>query len=282
MSAKNSIKKIIGHFNFNTSISLNNRNYKIPIINNMGYANRHLKGDGWLLQLFKTFNLAPDATFIDVGVNVGQTLLAFRSCFENNMYIGFEPNSSCVYYVNKLVQVNRLKNVNIIPAGLSVDNLIAKFYTKGDVDAAATTVNELRPGFYNTDNVTYVPIYAFDTLQLDNAKKISLIKIDVEGGELEVISGMKENLAKHKPVVVCEILDSHTQENIPAMQARADKLAHIMESLQYEMYRIFYIDGKITPKPMAKATIKMWTTESWNSNDYLFLPKGTQYKDYLK
>lgn len=282
MSAKDSIKKLVGRFNFNTSITLNGRNYKIPIINNMGYANRNLKNDGWLFQLFKTFNLTPDATFIDVGVNVGQTLLAFRSCFENNMYIGFEPNSGCVYYVNKLVQVNGLNNVNIIPAGLSGDNLIAKFYTKGDVDAAATTVNELRPGFYNTDNVTYVPVYAFDTLQLDNVKKISLVKIDVEGGELDVIIGMQESLSKHKPVVVCEILDSHTQENIPSMQSRADKLVQIMKTLQYDMYRILDTDGKITPEPVEKAIIKKWTPESWNLNDYLFLPKGTKYQDYLK
>ena len=275
MSLKSSLKQLIGHINFNTSIRLNNKKIIVPLINNMGLLNRALDNNDWFLRLLKILNLQADDNFIDIGVNVGQTLLKFRSV-SDSPYWGFEPNPSCVFYLNQLIEANRFKQVSILPVGLSTANSIAKFYIKNEVDSAGTIVNELRPGYYNSDDITYVPLFSLDTLQLDIKGPICLIKIDVEGAELEVLSGMPGTIKKHMPLIVCEVLDSHSEDTIANMQARADKLLNLMQSLGYSVHRIIYSGNKLQSQPLAEIIIKKWTEASWDQNDYIFVPANKQ------
>ena len=47
--------------------------------------------------------------FIDVGVNLGQTLLKVAAIDPGRAYVGFEPNPACVDYVWKLIETNNLE-----------------------------------------------------------------------------------------------------------------------------------------------------------------------------
>jgi FkbM family methyltransferase len=266
------LKRITERFNFTSSVTLNSKKFIIPIIKNMGFSNLKLKSD-WFLQLLKQLNLPKDSSFIDIGVNVGQTLLTFKSCY-NNPYWGFEPNSACVFYLNTLIDINNIKNANIIPLGLSSHNSVAKFYLKGDVDSAATTVNELRPDFYEVQNATYVPLFSFDSLELAEINNISLIKIDVEGAELEVLLGLTETIRKYQPRIICEILDYHADSSKQVMQERADKLFTHVSSLNYDIYRLVHTGNEIQTEKQDKIVLKQWTEESFDLNDYLLVPKG--------
>lgn len=266
------LKRVTALFNFSSSITLNNRKFAIPIIKNMGFSNLKLKND-WFLQLLKQLDLPKNGHFIDIGVNVGQTLLTFKSIYDNP-YWGFEPNAACVFYLNTLIETNNIKNANIIPLGLSSDNMVAKFYMKSNVDSAATTVSELRPGFYDTQAATYVPLFSFDKIRLEEINNISLIKIDVEGAELEVLLGLSETIKKYQPNIICEILDYHTGSSQQAMQERADKLFAHMQQLDYDVYRLVHANGKIETEKLDKISLKQWTDESFDLNDYLLVPKS--------
>lgn len=57
--------------------------------------------------------------FIDVGVNIGQTLLNVRSIDKDRNYIGFEPNPTCINYVMELIKINDFKNTTLIPFGIA-------------------------------------------------------------------------------------------------------------------------------------------------------------------
>lgn len=274
------LKKLSAYLNFTTSIRINNRKFRVPIINNVGFMNLSVHED-FFLQIFKGVDLPGNACFIDIGANVGQTLLKFRSC-SDAAYYGFEPNPGCVYYLNSLISVNKMKDATIIPTGLAAGDHIAKFYKKGSVDSAGTIVEGLRPEFYSQGDVEYVPVFRFDGLDLINDKRISLVKIDVEGAEYEVLSGMTETIKKHKPAILCEVLDSHNEENVPHVQARADKLVALMHSLDYKIYRIVHNDAGIFPEEISEIRLRKWVPESWNLNDYLFLPSGVQYSDVIR
>jgi FkbM family methyltransferase len=268
MGLKSIIKQVTVKLNFNLKRTLNGRQFIIPVIRNMGFANRSMETGG-LIRLFKKLELPKDGIFIDVGVNVGQTLLSFRSCYDNP-YWGFEPNPSCVFYLHTLIKNNGFKNTMIIPVGLSSQSELAKFYIKNETDSAGTIVEDLRPDYYQSEDVNYVPLFRFDSLKL-NSHKISLIKIDVEGAELEVLSGMTETLKAHKPLVICEVLDYHSEKSKANSQERADKLVALMKQAGYRAYRIVPNETDIQLQALDNIILKKWAEESWNLNDYLFV-----------
>ncbi len=41
-------------------------------------------------------------------------------------------------------------------------------------------------------------------------KRLDVIKIDVEGGEIDVLGGAAGVLAKFRPILICEVLDAAT------------------------------------------------------------------------
>ena len=272
MSMKKTLKSVAGHFNFSTSVTVNSRTFSVPIIANLGHANRKLGGGSWVLSLIQAIGLPHGAAFVDVGVNVGQTLLAFRSAFENP-YWGFEPNPNCVFYLKVLSRDNQLKDVNILPVGLSGANTIGRFFSKGDADAAATTVASMRPDYYDRQDASYVPLFRFDDLRLEGLDRIAFIKIDVEGGELEVISGMAETLQAHRPYLICEVLDYHSADSGGPTQQRAESLTALVRDAGYDMFRIISKADTPVLQPVPEIALRLWTPESPYLNDYLFAPR---------
>lgn len=83
--------------------------------------------------------------FVDVGANVGQTLLDFVSAQVRTHYVAFEPNLVCCDHLDRLIGENGLDNCRVIPAALGDRNGITPLYRSGEVDAGATTLRELRP-----------------------------------------------------------------------------------------------------------------------------------------
>ena len=127
MNTKPSVlKKIISAFNFQLSIKINGKKFKVPVILNMGFLNLKIKED-WFSNFIKSHPLPKDTVFVDVGVNVGQTLLTFRSC-SNNFYFGFEPNPSCVFYLRSLISANKFSNVSFYKMDIDFLPEIADLY----------------------------------------------------------------------------------------------------------------------------------------------------------
>lgn len=271
MGVKNRLKSAVARVTGRASVSINSRTFSIPIINNLGLDNIHA-ADNWFLRLLKAFKLPAGSSFVDIGVNVGQTLLVYRS-YSDNPYWGFEPNPNCVFYLNVLKRNNSLKNVNIIPVGLSNTNDIVNLFSKTDIDSGATIVSELRPAYYDSEEINYVPLFKFDNLELNGLERVGFIKIDVEGGEYEVVSGMMDTINKHRPIIVCEVLDYHSEESRLTMQDRANKLVGLIKMAEYDSFRISGTGNELLVEPVETIQLKQWTAQSLNNNDYLFTPK---------
>jgi hypothetical protein len=56
------------------------------------------------------------------------------------------------------------------------------------------------------------------------------------------------------------------------MQSRADKLIDLMKSNEYDVYRILHSENPIGFKKIDKLKLQVWSPESFNLNDYLFVP----------
>lgn len=82
-----------------------------------------------------------------------------------------------------------------------------------------------------------VPMRSLDSLFLDVANKITVIKCDVEGHELAVIQGAVQFLETARPAWLMEVGGSPDQEGTPPHQ-----LFRLMRDYGYEVY---YFDGKL-------------------------------------
>ena len=85
--------------------------------------------------------------FLDVGANIGQTLLKLKSIEPDVLYYGFEVNPACLFYLNELIKANKFTGTSIIPVGLSDRTGLASlhFFSKNADDATASALKQIKP-----------------------------------------------------------------------------------------------------------------------------------------
>jgi FkbM family methyltransferase len=190
---KKAIKGLIFKYAFCIPPLLNNYNMKIPSIYGLGFHNRIIS-EKWMSNLIVClFKAEPQIkVFLDVGVNIGQTLLKLKAINRDIKYIGFEPNSDCCFYTRRLSEINCLPNVQIVPCALSDGHGLATLYSDELGASDATIVKDLRDREYVLPS-QHVVRFSFDELSPSLVgEERAIVKIDVEGGELEVLSGMTQ------------------------------------------------------------------------------------------
>ncbi len=146
-------------------------------------------------------------TFIDVGANVGIWSFPFIGKFKK--IIGYEPskqNIECLKAnVGDLIEIRT--------------KAVANFVGEADFHQAGKNCGDgklCRPGIN--------PSYIVPVVKLDNEEltEVDLIKIDVQGWELEVLQGAINLIQNQKPWVIFEV-----NQDI-------DQCCELMESLNYE------------------------------------------------
>ncbi len=178
-------------------------------------------------------------TFIDVGVNLGQTLALVKTYEPTRTYVGFEPNPICVYYANRFIATNGLKDCTLVPAGLGAHSglIVLNHYSASDVDPTASIVTDFRPG-EQVFRKSIVPLCNFSqAAAMDGMSDVGLVKIDVEGAELEVLASLKQLLADQRPWVLTEILPPYRANNTPRVE-RQRQIEEILWDCQYAIYRL--------------------------------------------
>ena len=227
MLLKRWLKTLLSKLNYTQTVRVGKTAFKIPVIQNMGRANLK-QSDTWMLDFFTSMRLTDTSGFIDIGVNVGQTLLQFRSV-SAQPYWGFEPNPSCVHYLNALISANQFKSTHIIPVGLSSKNQLGHFFIKHAADSAGTMIKELRPGYYASEDQHYIPLFKMDDLA-DEFKSVGCIKIDVEGFEYNVLLGGEQYIKASYPILVVEQED----KNNPATELLRSWGYQVVDSVKHD------------------------------------------------
>lgn len=264
---------LTAHANFLVPSNQGNTKVRIPIHGNLGYNNTW-SHEPWMKAVFVKLIPFFKGSFFDIGVNTGQTLIAAKTVFKDFDYYGFEPNSICVGYVTKLVKANNWKNVTIFPVGISEKAEIKKldFFYEDEIDPSASMVENFRPE-QSIHHSMFVPCFAFEEiLKFTSIKEGSIIKIDVEGAELEVLKGLKQVLIANRPLVIIEILAVYNSENIFRLN-RQNELESILKEAGYSILLI----------NKEKGSLQHLDTIGVNANtdnvDYILMPN--EKKDSL-
>lgn len=239
------VKAVLGCVNFYVPVRLNGKWVKIPVVNLVGIT--HLKVSG-----FETFMNAvirdfyTGGVFLDVGVNVGQTLLKFKTIYPSGEYFGFEPNPNCLFYLYRLISLNRWTQCTVVPAGLAESNKFARLFLNApdikSIQASATFVQDYRIST-SIDPGLVLPCIRLDDYidSFFSDIKISLVKIDIEGGELAALEGMSQLIRRDFPIIIVESLPAN-RENGELRKKLLRGLNDLVRHLGYSVSRV--IEGE--------------------------------------
>jgi FkbM family methyltransferase len=225
-------------FNLRCPITLNNSKSIIPVLNKTGWENLFLT-DGWFTGILKYLNVKPDWTIVDVGANIGRSLLKIKSIDKEIRYFGFEPNPVCINYLENLIKANKFTDTTIYPIAVSNQSGIMLFYhhTSSQTDPSASIIPGYRPSG-DIKSTHFVPVYKLkDIADFREIRFINLIKIDVEGAEIEVLESFKELINKFRPFIIVEVLPVYSSENIVRYE-RVKAIESFVDEVQYKIYLI--------------------------------------------
>jgi FkbM family methyltransferase len=264
--------------NINASLvrKVGNDQYTVPVIGGLGFDNLNVT-ELWMSQLLQKILPLKIGSFIDVGVNIGQTLIKLRLQDSTRDYIGFEPNPKCIYYSEVLIKTNQYSNCRLIPVGLLDKNTVLKLnlYSDTDTDPSASLVDNFRPREKVFKSI-FVPVSHFDDLtELLSLEKIAVIKIDVEGAELEVVQSMHNAIKKHRPIMLMEILPCYDSSNAFRIN-RQTKIEEIFKELDYDILRVIKKDSRTMDRIQRIDSIGIHGILEWC--EYVMMPKEITHR----
>lgn len=148
------------------------------------------------IDYIKSLNLS-NCSILDVGANIGNHSVAISKVTNNCSIISFEPFDS---------NYNILKNNQIIHNSSNIQTY-QYFVTSKEKSENTFYINpvwgECNLGYIKESNSCgqEVTNHYIDLFRYSNLK---LIKIDVEGLELDVLKGSIETIEDHKPIIIAE------------------------------------------------------------------------------
>jgi len=159
--------------------------------------------------------LRPGMICVDAGANVGYlSMLMAKRVGKTGRVVSFEPTQRSFAALCRNVQLNGLTNVMSEQVALSDHNGTLEFHEGPlDYDVYNSAGKISHPSALSvTFKNTIVPCMTLDSyLSANQIKKVDLIKIDIEGGELSALRGMKETLEYNpQALLVIEFADQTT------------------------------------------------------------------------
>jgi FkbM family methyltransferase len=168
-------------------------------------------------------------TFIDVGANIGYfSLVAARAVGPNGKVLAFEPSPEVRRTLAENLRLNEAGNVVVRTEALGPAHREVTFFTGPADDTGLGSLRRLEKG--REIRVQQVPFDAIAT----GVARVSMVKIDVEGGETGVLEGMAATLSAQRPEIIVEVTD----EFLRALGSSARQLLALLRGHGYRVWRL--------------------------------------------
>jgi FkbM family methyltransferase len=149
----------------------------------------------------------PGQLVLDVGAHLGFfTLLASRLVGESGRVIALEPDPVMTEHLHANVARNGVANVTALQAAVGESVSTLSF-----APGAGAGVGHLDP-----DGSLVVEVTTLDALA-ERFGEPHLLKVDVEGGELNVLRGGRATLRRARPVLIVEVHGPQIGEQVATM-----------------------------------------------------------------
>lgn len=205
----------------------------------------------------------------DVGANLGylSAYLALRTDVAD--ILAFEPNAA----VHAVLQRNAQRYPKIVPFQVAIGAISGQVELHIDVDDSglSSTAPFKNPDVRQDEDQSGAPevatLRSLDSIWSEHAKGMAFLKIDVEGGEPEVLLGGQAVLREFLPLILLE------WHNLPGHRSRILEAFHEALGSNQARYRFFGFDHDGCLFPLS-------AKESLNAQiaDIFFVPEGCQFR----
>ena len=175
-------------------------------------------------------HLRPGDCFYDVGAHIGfYSLIAARVTGQGGRVITFEPDPENAETIQENAARNRFAHVEVFCKAVSDSDGTVRFYQPVHDDFSRMSgmmIVEDLPGIRPSE-VHPCPAVSLDTF-CSAHREPDLLKIDVEGAEVQVLEGAKRLLARKKPTLIIEV---HDQNTVPEVRSMLSGLGYKFQPL---------------------------------------------------
>jgi FkbM family methyltransferase len=172
--------------------------------------------------------LKPGDVFYDIGANVGFfSAIAARLVGSSGHVYAFEPVPENVVQIRHNAKCNNFANVTVLEKAVSRSTgkaeLLLAHYSGGSTLSVADRPPDLK-------GTTTVDTIAIDDLVAESAiAPPTVVKIDVEGAEMDALQGMTQTIQDFQPIIIYEV-DASDRE---AIARKTRTLDAFIQSLGY-------------------------------------------------
>lgn len=188
-------------------------------------------------------NLKPGSIFLDIGAHFGEyTLTASIIVGVHGQVHVFEPSPVIFEILKNNIRLNNLTNIFLNQKAVSNHDGVIQFEVHRE--PSISSIKKLHQGKNAPLQIIPIESIRLDTYWKSVIKgdKVDLIKIDVEGAELSVLSGASELLslnAAHAPVLIFE----YSPANYANFGVEPRLILELLRDLQYMIFTYSMSDG---------------------------------------
>lgn len=177
-----------------------------------------------------TENLRQGGVFYDIGANIGYfTMLAARQVGPVGRVCAFEPVARNAAAIVRSARLNGFGNIDVFEKAAGARGGVAELNLAHHIGGAMLASIGAPPDRSGSVEVDVVTIDDFADAR--GLPPPSLVKIDVEGAELEVLRGMTETLRSHAPVLIVELDDATAS----GLEEKTRALGDLLAGLEYTL-----------------------------------------------
>jgi len=182
----------------------------------------------WLVEMFEEIFLRdqyrfapsrPRPLILDVGSNVGLSILYFKREYPDARVVGFEPDPRTFAVLERNVRQNGLSDVTLVEAAVSDgrESLVLHADVPGSPQASTTSMRAATGARSTTVRA--------DRLSRHVADEVDLLKLDVEGAEGTVLAELAD--AGRLPLVREIVMEYHHH-----LDSHRDELSDVLSLLE--------------------------------------------------
>lgn len=216
------------------TLTQNNISFKLYISPRNGFIDNYIYLYGvyesFMLDIIKK-NLSKGMTYVDIGANIGQhSMFAASIVGKTGSVYAFEPIPHVYDQLTRSAYANDFTTiVNAKNFALGEKGGTETLYISNKNIGGSSLVNKEE----GNEKIT-VTIKNGDS-ELLPLPRVDMIKIDVEGYEYEVLSGIQKTIAKHKPCILIEFSGYFYETE---KKNHGKKILQLLKDNDYKIYDI--------------------------------------------